>query len=94
VTLKFSKINDGDHFPMHIDIVASLVCLQEELDKHKTTFQPDELRDFMDAYLKELSSNDKKPSFSGTTYVFLSISCKKDRKVSTTHKIPCYTLLQ
>jgi hypothetical protein len=42
--------------------------LQAELDKHKATFQPDELRDFMDAYLKMLSSSDKKPSFSGTTY--------------------------
>ena len=53
---------------MHTDIVASLVSLQAELDKHKATFQPDELRDFMDAYLKVLGSNDKKPSFSGTTY--------------------------
>ena len=52
---------------MQADITASLVCLQEELDKHKATFQPDELRDFMDAYLKVLSSNNKKPSFSGTT---------------------------
>jgi len=52
---------------MHTDIVALLVCSQAELDKHKATFQPDELRDFMDAYLKVLSSNDKKPSFSGTT---------------------------
>jgi len=53
---------------MHTDIVASLFCLQAELDKHKATFQADELRDFMDAYLKVLGSNDKKPSFSGTTH--------------------------
>ncbi|KDR10510.1 probable cytochrome P450 303a1 isoform X2 [Zootermopsis nevadensis] len=38
--------------------------LKAELDKHKATFQPDTLRDFMDAYLKTLSSGQKKPSFS------------------------------
>jgi hypothetical protein len=57
---------------LHTDIVASLVYLQAELDKHKATFQPDELRDFMDAYLKMLSSNDKKPSFSGTSTTYQS----------------------
>ncbi|KAJ9580644.1 hypothetical protein L9F63_024179 [Diploptera punctata] len=38
--------------------------LKAELDKHKQTFKPDELRDFMDAYLKMLSSEQKKSSFS------------------------------
>jgi hypothetical protein len=84
---------------MHKDTVASLVCLQAELDKHKATFQPDELRDFMDAYLKELSSNDKKPSFSGTTYQLAHMYSfqlavrKVEKEVPLTHKIPCYTLL-
>jgi hypothetical protein len=63
------------YLPMHTDIVASLVCWQAELDKHKATFQPDELCDFMDAYLKVLSSNDKKPSFSGTTYQSTHMYC-------------------
>ncbi|PNF37031.1 putative cytochrome P450 303a1 [Cryptotermes secundus] len=38
--------------------------LKAELDKHKATFQPAELRDFMDAYLKILMSDQKKSSFS------------------------------
>jgi hypothetical protein len=58
---------------MQADIVASLICSQAELDNHKATFQPDDLRDFMDAYLKVLSSNDKKPSFTGTTYQFVYV---------------------
>ncbi|PSN35367.1 putative cytochrome P450 303a1 [Blattella germanica] len=45
--------------------------LKAELDKHKETFSPEEPRDFMDAYLKMLSSDQRKPSFSGSQYLFL-----------------------
>jgi hypothetical protein len=46
------------------------------LDKHKATFQPDKLRDFMDAYLKILASSQKKPSFSGTVLTGRDMSSK------------------
>lgn len=38
--------------------------LRMELDNHKNTFKPGVIRDFMDAYLLELQSPEKKPSFS------------------------------
>lgn len=35
------------------------------MDNHKETFNPDEMRDIMDVYLKTLKSEDKTDSFSG-----------------------------
>ncbi|KAI5729980.1 hypothetical protein M8J76_008667 [Diaphorina citri] len=38
--------------------------LRNELDNHKETFNPDEMRDIMDVYLKTLKSEDKTDTFS------------------------------
>nr|CAD7198873.1 unnamed protein product [Timema douglasi] len=41
------------------------VFLKNELENHKSTFRPNDARDFMDVYLEMLGSEQKKSSFSG-----------------------------